>query len=472
MKNKLKIFFKEKLWSDELFKDSFWLNFLVKRLRIVFLVFKGFLRHECFTRASALTYVSVLAFIPLLALIFYIASVHANENIHQLEMFLNDFFRPADGSKESLVEGAKEVNPFVHKLLYFVKNIDMKNFGLFGILFLLITSISLIKNIETALNKIWGLKNDRPWIKKIPTYSFVLLTLPFFVILSITLSASFNAFAIARTRGVENILENWTSYFYILDLLITWTKSILHIAGDAFSGLVPFVFSWFAFLMLYCYLPNTKVRFKYGAIGALIGSVLFELAKPLFTQYVSEFAATSNITKVYGVLSFLPITLLWIYIIWLIVLFGAEFTYAIQNVKLYQRELQLGWLNQRSKELIILKFVNLMLIKQKEGDSILLDDLYDQINVPESFVNSSLQIFIDCKILTHISDENEYKFEKPIEEITPYFILKTMRDNGNDYGEDLKDTYPYLDEFISQIESYNIDFPFQLNEKSSEKKEL
>jgi membrane protein len=109
---------------------------------------------------------------------------------------------------------------------------------------------------------------------------------------------------------------------------IGWLLRILTAGGKYF---LPFLAMWLVLVALYKYLPHTRVRFKSAAWGALLAGILLQGARPLFTLYVLKFM---RYEKIYGSLGAIPIFLVWIWLLWLIVLFGAEASFTIQNMGL------------------------------------------------------------------------------------------------------------------------------------------
>jgi membrane protein len=93
-------------------------------------------------------------------------------------------------------------------------------------------------------------------------------------------------------------------------------------------NVLPFMFTWAAFTTLYVALPNTRVYFRDAVLGAFVAAILFEVAKSGFAYYVSTF---STYQFIYGAVAAVPIFLVWIYVSWLIVLFGAVVSYIKQR---------------------------------------------------------------------------------------------------------------------------------------------
>ncbi len=88
-------------------------------------------------------------------------------------------------------------------------------------------------------------------------------------------------------------------------------------------SMIPIAMTLFTFTLIYLIIPNTRVTFFHALVGGITATLFFELAKRGFALYVSH---NTTYSSLYGALAVVPIFLIWIYISWLVTLFGAVTT--------------------------------------------------------------------------------------------------------------------------------------------------
>jgi membrane protein len=86
---------------------------------------------------------------------------------------------------------------------------------------------------------------------------------------------------------------------------------------------LAFVFTCVALTLVYMVVPYRDVALRHAAVGGVVAGVLFELAKRGFGLYVAKFP---TYTLIYGAFAIIPLFLLWLYVSWVVVLFGATLT--------------------------------------------------------------------------------------------------------------------------------------------------
>ena len=100
------------------------------------------------------------------------------------------------------------------------------------------------------------------------------------------------------------------------------------------ARLVPFMLELVACTLLYCLIPNCAVRWRDGALGALIATAVIEILKIGFSAYIG---AMSSYQTIYGALAAVPILLLWLYLAWMAVLLGAVVAANLPNWRIDER---------------------------------------------------------------------------------------------------------------------------------------
>jgi len=255
-------------------------------------VLRRFKTDRCPRHASALAFSSLLALAPMMAIALSMLSLFSSfEQVGtQLEDFIYRFLVPTAGD-----EVRAYLDQFAGKA---------GRLSLFGLIFFLVTALLLLFTIEESFNDIWRIKKGRSLGQRITTYWALISLGP--LLMGVSLSISTYLLSV-------NVLEGFG-----------YVKQVQSLGISA----LPILFEVLAFLLLYLVMPNAKVRFKQGLIGALVATFLFELSKSGFAFYVSNLA---NYELVYGALATLPIFLIWVYLSWMVALVGAEVVAAFSD---------------------------------------------------------------------------------------------------------------------------------------------
>ncbi|VAW91485.1 Ribonuclease BN [hydrothermal vent metagenome] len=246
-----------------------------------------FIIDHCPHVAAALTFTSLLALVPLLAIsVTIINQVPAAQDFLAVgQEYLFQIFAPEFGD---------EIKSY---LLAFVTK--TQSLTKIGIIFVAITALLTLDTVEKTLNRIWRVKKSRNILMRFSIY-FVVLTLgP--VLIGISLSV--------------------TTYLSTLKFFSD-TISIQEI-GYNYLAILPLITTTFAFTLIYKIVPNEKVPLAQALIGGIVAALLFELSKRGFAYFITSF---STYQLIYGALAAIPLTLIWFYVSWLVVLIGAEVT--------------------------------------------------------------------------------------------------------------------------------------------------
>ncbi len=266
-------------------------------LRKLVLAVERYLSKHLNSHASALTYSTILATVPILAIVFAVGrglgyGAVVEEKIKD-NLSVNRQF-------------ADMVLDFIHSYL---EHTQGGIFIGFGLLLLLYTVVQLTASIEIALNDIWDVKSQRSVYRQITDYVSVFLFLPVLIIISSGLSIF-----------LATVAQDYPDFM----VLSTTVKILIKLSPYALSGLL--------FTAFYVYMPNTDVRFRHAVVPGFIAGAAFQLLQYF---YIHSQIWVSGYNAVYGSFAALPLFMLWVNFSWIICLFGAQLSYANQNLRSY-----------------------------------------------------------------------------------------------------------------------------------------
>jgi len=274
-------------------------------LRLAAMVAQGFVRHRLLLRASALSYVAMLSVVPLLAVALGVAEA--------LGVGLRERVAPLIVSQ--IAAGAPQA---AETILGLLDSVNFASLGTVGAVFLLITTVLAVGNVEQALGDIWGVEQPRPFARRFADYLAVIVVAPLLLGVAVVAGTGLESQAIVR----------WL-------LRIPGMEELYHVGLRQ----LPTVFLWGGFSFLYWFMPNTAVRARSAILGGFVAAVLFTLAQ---RAYVGGSLGVARAHAVFGSLAQLPLLLTWLYVSAAIMLFGAEVAYAYQHLRLYRRDMLAG----------------------------------------------------------------------------------------------------------------------------------
>ena len=267
-------------------------------------------KNKAFQQAAALSYHTILGIVPLaiVALLIFQTFPTYSEIGEQVKSFAYEQMQLANIRYPSPTEPGKTI--MVTDQLDIIVNNFFSGAGEGSIAFVSIiiiiwAAITLLLTIEKAFNNIWHVTRARGFLHRVINY-WALLTLgPLLMGLGVYV----------------------TTKFAILGRL---QDTLLH----HFAPFISYIIATIAFFLLYFVMPNTKVSARAAAWGAGLAAIIWSIAKWVFGLYVTQLVPYS---KVYGVVGLIPLTVLWVYITWIIVLFGLQLTFTTQNLKSLDR---------------------------------------------------------------------------------------------------------------------------------------
>jgi len=179
--------------------------------------------------------------------------------------------------------------------------------GMMGFVMILVASLLFFKNFEYIANRIFH-ANPRGLWDSVTTYWTMLTLTP------VALGVSFYITGYIATLMASNTL---TSGFNILPL-------------------VPYIIIWGLFFLLFQISANTKIDPKASAISSLIISIVFNVSKNAFVYYVF---LNKSYTTIYGSFAILMFLFLWIYVSWIIFIYGLKLCHILNQVYINKKEI-------------------------------------------------------------------------------------------------------------------------------------
>jgi membrane protein len=174
-----------------------------------------------------------------------------------------------------------------------------------GLIFLGATALSMIITVDRVLNDIWRVRDRRPLAQRVLIYWTIITLGP------ILIGASLSASSYLWSQSAETVRQ-----------LPGLLRSVLDYAPLLIGGL--------AYSALYVLVPNRAVKWPDALIGGFIAAILAELIKGTFgIIFVSRGSARS----IYGAFAALPLFLVWVYLSWYVLLFGAALAATLPRLR-------------------------------------------------------------------------------------------------------------------------------------------
>lgn len=340
-------------------------------IRTLVLVVRGFTSKNLNDKAKSLTYSLIFAIIPILAMVVAIAKGFGVADV--IEQQLNQSFL-----------GETNLVPTIMEMVQ--RYLDTAQGGVFigiGILILLWAVYSFFQSVETAFNKIWNVQRSRSILHQFVTYVAIVVLIPVLIVCS----AGINIFVHSAVEGLGNV-EGLHHFF--------------HQSGGKF---IQFLMCWLLFTWMYVAIPNTKVRFMSALIPGILMGTLFQLLQ-MFSVYL--IALLSRTSIVYGAFASVPILMTWLQYTSLLILIGAQMSYAIQNNEEFEYEQDLNRMSRRYKDFIMLYLLNII-IKRFEANEEPLSahELAIRDKLPIRLVNRLLSRMVETGLLREVFKEGE-----------------------------------------------------------------
>jgi membrane protein len=267
----------------------------------------------------------------------------------------------------------------------------------------------MLVEVERAFNHIYRARSGRSWARRITMY-WTLLTLGM-----ILLFATF--FVGERFKG--------------------WIASVAAAQGigsgsfilAAIGFMVTVAISLLLLVFAYIAVPNARVHVRTALAGAFVAAVVWEASKWAFTQYIS-FSGSSRYSALYGSLAMIPVSLLWIYLTWLIVLLGLQVSYGLQMFGTWR---QVTHRREQEEELVdplaVLPLMVYAARRFEKGKSFDASDVSEQLAIPSVLAERLLEGLAQADHLNRVDgDRDAYALIRPPSETPLAALLKLAQE--------------------------------------------
>lgn len=391
------------IWHIESKNASRGKSFFLRQLRVIVLAFRGFKEDKLQLRASALTLYSLLAIVPVLAMIFAVAKGFG------FEALLHDQLITRFPGQQAVLVQAIE---FARTLL------EKTRGGLIagiGIIVLYWAVIKVLGHIEQSFNDIWNVTKARSLWRKFSDYLTIMLICPVLVILS-------SSATVFITTQITLIVDRIALLGFFSPLIYLSFK------------LIPYVLIWLLFTIIYLMMPNTRVRLGSGLLAGIVAGTIYQITQMV---YINLQFLLSKYNAIYGSFAALPLFLIWLQTSWLIVLFGAEISFAHQNNETFEFEQITRKISFSLKKRLALQVVHLLVINFSKAEKPFnAHQISASIEIPLRLVQKILPDLVASKVVSEMdSDTGEEPVFQPaldINLITIGYVINALERIGTD----------------------------------------
>ena len=402
----------------------------VQILKTLILSVRGFNENDITMRANALTYSFMFAVVPIMALFLAVARGFGFEQV--IENYLkNSFLGQYDPAIVETIMG------FVQRYL------ETAQGGVFlgiGIVILLWAVYSFFLNVESSFNKIWQVHKTRNVLRQFSSYIMILLAIPILMIMSSGISIVVNT----RLDDAQLFLD--MSAF--LEFVVKF---------------IPWATMWLIFSLMYWGIPYTKVRWYAAVIpGILIGTLAQALQ--MLGVYIFMFLGRTSI--VYGAFAIVPLLLTWVQWLSLLILYGAELSYSIQNNEHFDYQADIDRMSRRYKDYLTLYICYRIIQRFQAGErAYSTEELSKESYVPLRIVNQLVERLCEVHILTeirYIGDTQHIRRYHPamdINRLTVGEVLKHVEQGGSELflRKTSEEMEPFWDKWL-ELKEADYDF--------------
>ena len=382
------------IWGFRLEKRGMPGRVLAVILRYLYGLTRDMFSGQLSLRAMSLVYTTLLAIVPLIAFSF---SVLQGFGVHnRLEPLLFEMLAPLGD------QGAE----ITRQIIELVDGVRGGVLGGISLAFFIYTAVSMVQKVEESFNYVWYVAKTRSLARRLTEYMIVLLIGPVVIVIALGMIASLRS---------NTLVQLFLTSEAIGPVLVVTNK------------LTPYLLVTAVFTFLYMYMPNTRVRFKSALVGGIAGGFIWASISVIFATFVLYSTRTQLIYSGFAVAI---ISLIWLYLNWLVLLIGAQLAYYFQNpafLRIGRREPRLS--NAMRERLAL----NIMLLVGRAfrdpASSITAEEISDNLRMPSIALAPVITALEDGGLLA-TTEKEDLLPGKDMATIRLQDILSIVRERG------------------------------------------
>ena len=361
-------------------------------LRYPYALLRDLWKGDLNLHAMGLVYATLMSVAPLVAFGF---AVLKGFGVHRdLEPIIYEFLRPVG-------ERADEMTV---QVMAFVDNVRGDVLGSVGLGLLLYTVVSTVQKLEESFNFAWHVEQPRSLVRRISEYVSLMVVGPLFLVIVLGLMG-----ALADTQ-----FARWLATHPPFG-------PILATLGRA----APYVVVTGTFTFLYMFVPNTRVHLRGALVGGVVAGLLWAASGALFATIV---VAAARMVLIYAGFAIFLVTLIWVYLSWLILLVGAQLSFYVQNPQYLRAGQAQIRLTSRLRERLALSIMYLVGKSFLEGRSAwTLKELAERLEVPSSAL-TSVTASLETAGLLLVTEREQLVPGRALDQVGVHAILTAVRD--------------------------------------------
>ncbi len=383
------------IWSTSQSAKPRWQTLLFRQARIFIVAAMGSTRDKVQLRASALTLYSILSIIPLVAIAFAIAKGFGlDKNLETI-----------------IIEKFSTQQELMNQILAYARSALEETRGGYiagiGVIILFWSVMSLLENIERSFNHIWQVRFSRAWYRKFTDYLTIMIIAPIFMIFSSSI-----------TVFISTELTDFMSKAAILSFFKPVISNLIKFA--------PYFLSWITMTVLFVIMPNTKVKIGPALISGIIAGTLIQI---IFWFYIDLQVGIAKLGKIYGGLAALPLFIVWIQSSWIVVLIGAELTFANQNIARYELEAEASNVSNHQKRILVLLLLQMIIRNFSLGEKpFSAENMALFLKIPVRLVRDILNDLDKANLVSLVQEDDELLYQPALDinKLTVSFVFSRL----------------------------------------------